>query len=77
MSCPTQKISSFLEKMLFNVFGIHLSYLPSAHLKNFFQKLYAVLQIAIAFLFTVLTKLFLGVSWWRIKGAQIPLKNYP
>jgi len=64
MSCPTQKsfnekISRFLEKMLFNVFGIHLSYLPSAHLKNFFQKLYAVLQTAIAFLFTVLTKLFL------------------
>ena len=37
MSCPTQKsfnekISRFLEKMLSNVFGIHLSYLPSAHL---------------------------------------------
>jgi hypothetical protein len=37
MSCPTQKsfhekISCFLEKMLSNVFGIHLSYLPSAHL---------------------------------------------
>ena len=64
MSCPTQKsfnkkISRFLEKMLSNVFGIHLSYLPSAHLKNFFQKLRAVLQTALAFLFTVLTKLFL------------------
>jgi hypothetical protein len=59
MSCPTQKISYFLEKMLSNVFGIHLSYLPSAYLKNFFQKLCAVLQTAIAFLFTVLTKLFL------------------
>jgi hypothetical protein len=37
MSCSTQKsfnekISRFLEKMLSNVFGIHLSYLPSAHL---------------------------------------------
>ena len=37
MSCPTQKsfhekISRFLEKMLSNVFCIHLSYLPSAHL---------------------------------------------
>jgi hypothetical protein len=37
MSCPTQKsfnekISHFLEKMLSNVFGIHLSNLPSAHL---------------------------------------------
>jgi hypothetical protein len=53
MSCPTQKsfhekISRFLEKMLSNVFRVHLSYLPSA-----------VLQTAIAFLFTVLTKLFL------------------
>ena len=59
MSCPTQKsfhekISRFLEKMLSNVFRVHLSYLPSAHLKNFFQKLRAVLQTAIAFLFTVL-----------------------
>ncbi len=41
MSCPTQKsfhekISRFLEKMLSNVFRVHLSYLPSAHLKNFF-----------------------------------------
>ena len=45
--------------MLSNVFGVHLSYLPSAYLKNFFKKLYAVLQTAIAFLFTVLTKLFL------------------
>lgn len=37
MSCPTQKsfhekISRFLEKMLSNVFGVHLSYLPSTHL---------------------------------------------
>jgi hypothetical protein len=63
MSCPTQKsfhekISRFLEKMLSNVFRVHLSYLPSAHLKNFFQKLRAVLQTAIAFLFTVLTNYY-------------------
>ena len=39
MNCPTQKsfnekISRFLEKMLFNVFGIHLNYLPNAHFSN-------------------------------------------
>ena len=44
MSCPTQKsfhekISCFLQKMLSNLFGIHLSYLPSAHLCNFCKKL--------------------------------------
>ena len=80
MSCPTQKsfyekISCFLEKMLSNVFGIHLSYLPSAHLKNFFQKLRAVLQTAIAFLFTVLTKLFLLSQIWE-KNPALAVRRF-